>query len=127
MRDTLRAHAAHFIGLKSAFLPKQAGKECYRNIARLRRFLESVAEVPFRLCLHRRGDFDFRNRLAANRVLCADRMFRRLGFIFLSNVSRGYRECASRRSLKTIAELETFEIDGHHCKRNKSRDEKSHL
>jgi hypothetical protein len=62
--DALGPHAAHFKGLKSAFLPKQAGKERYRNIARFRRFPESVAKIFFWLW---RGGFAFRNRLAVHR------------------------------------------------------------
>ena len=134
LRDALGAHPAHFKGLKSAFLPEQAGKERYRNIARFRRLSESVAKILFRC---RRGGFDFRNRLAVNRrairfhrmsrSLGADRMSCRLDPIFLSSLSRRYRECASRHSMKTMVEFEAFEIECHRRKRNNGSDEKSHL
>jgi hypothetical protein len=62
-----------------------------------------------------------------HRSLGTERMFCRLDFIFLSSVSRRYRECASRRSLKTMVEFEAFEIECHRCKRNNGSDEKSHL
>ena len=140
MRDALRARAAHLKGLKPAFLPQQAGKERYRNIAGFRRFPESIAKIL--LWLWRRG-VDCRNRLAVkrraigfhrmSRSLGTDRMFCRLdfiflsGFIFLSSVSRRYRECASRRPLNSIVEFEAFEIECHRRKRNNGSDEKSHL
>ena len=134
MRDALRARAAHLKGLKPAFLPQQAGKERYRNIAGFRRFPESVAKIFFWLW---RGGFDFRNRLAVkrraigfhrmSRSLGTDRRFCGLNFIFFGSVSRRYRECASHRSLKTVIEFEIFEIECHRCKRNNGSDEKSHF
>jgi len=62
-----------------------------------------------------------------NRGLGSDQMFCRLDLIFLSSISRRYRECASRHSMKTIVEFEAFEIECHRRKRNNGSDEKSHL